>query len=281
MKLGGLGVAILVLISSQFTAAVDTPANDNQVLVDSVIKSFFKISDQICKKSVATGLKNLRNLTAVLNEFKDPVIKDIDEFLINSSKNNLTSFKENLMKSLNNSLLDIPNKHIPEFNKTFCEFYANYSQVANKTIKCRFDAFIKFLKNNDANNQSCYTTKFQSNLKVLIIKVALLYQDLDPAMNDFMRLTNDLMKKIQKWSREIKEGLQYCLGSIHKDCCIDEFIRANGTIILNDINITKAIPHIIWDLIINPFTDAPAKLIKTIGDNYDGLGKEMTKCIPK
>lgn len=192
--------------------------------MDSVVKSFFKISGQVCKKNVATGLKNLKNLTAILNEFKDPVIKDIDGFLKNSSKNNLTSFKETLIESLNRSLLDIPNKHIPEFNKTFCDFYANYSQAANKTIKCRFDAFNKLLKDNDGKNQSCYTSKFQNNIKVLIIKVAVLYQDLDGPMNDFLRLTNDLMMKIQKWSKDIKEGLQYCRGSTNKDCCIDEFV---------------------------------------------------------
>lgn len=192
--------------------------------MDSVVKSFFKISEQVCKKSVATGLKNLKNLTAILNEFKDPVIKDIDGFLINSSTNNLTSFKETLIESLNRSLLDIPNKHIPEFNKTFCDFYANYSQAANKTIKCRFDAFNKMLKDNDGKNQSCSTTKFQNNIKVLIVKVAVLYQDLDGPMNDFLRLTNDLMKKIHKWSKDIKEGLQYCVGSTNKDCCIDEFV---------------------------------------------------------
>ncbi|CAO1398362.1 unnamed protein product [Diamesa tonsa] len=278
MKLGGLGVAILVLIISQFTGTAEVPSNDNRVLVDSVVKSLFKISDQVCKKNVATGLKNLKNLTAILTEFKDPVTKDIDEFLINSSKNNLTSFKKTLIESLNKSLLDVPNKHIPEFNKTFCDFYANYSQAANKTIKCRFDAFNKFLKDNGGNNQSCYTTKFRNNIKVLIIKVASFYQDLDGPMNDFLRLTNDLMKTIQKWSKDIREGLQYCGRSLNKDCCIDEFILANGTTILNDINVTNAIPHIIWDLIIEQFTDAPAKLIKAIGDNYDGLDKELTKC---
>lgn len=188
------------------------------------MKSFFKISDQICKKNVATGLKNLNSLTAVLNKFRDPVIKDIDEFLINSSNNNLTQFKDTLIKSLNKSLSDIPNKHIPEFIKIFCEFYANYSQNTNKTIKSRFDAFNKLLKENGGNNQSCYTTKFQSNIKKLIIKVALLYQNLDVPMNDFMRLTNDLMKTIQKWNKDIKEGLQYCLRSMDKDCCIDEFV---------------------------------------------------------
>ena len=163
-------------------------------------------------------------MTTILNEFKDHVIEVIDGFLINSSKNNLTSFKETLIESLNKSLLDIPNKHIPEFNKTFCDFYANFSQAANKTIKCRFDAFNKFLKDNGGNNQSCYTTKFQNNIKVLIIKVAALYQDLDGSINDFLRLTNDLMKKIQKWSKDIKEGLQYCGGTLNMDCCIDEFV---------------------------------------------------------
>lgn len=265
--------------------------------VDCGVGSLKKIVNKKTVLNAKSGNENISAIIEILKNFQSSVDPKVNEFLKNKSIVSLIEFLSKLDSSIGSSIDAINNKFIPTQRDTVYEFNQNFLDIANKTIQCRVDTFLKSFEKFDKLEKGCYTSKFQRNAKRLMKKLRWIFRKfLGAPYNNWDLLLNKLKDKLNKWSVGISNGLDKCLNTTNIDCCIDEFVSwsnliviwhndllfvqvlANGTIILRDTNATNQITSVLSNSIDGSLDDIGSLIVQTIEDNYKQFNETIKCC---
>ncbi|CAO1397660.1 unnamed protein product [Diamesa serratosioi] len=226
--------------------------------------------------NVANG--NYSIVATKLKEFGSTVIPCITEFLQKHPNEDLSAFLQTLKASLEKSTLDIQQIHLPNVPKLINEFYYNFTQFENKSISCRFNSFLETVNKTEKAAHGCYISKFLRNFKKLTRALRKINrQTTIQPREQFYVFMKDIVDKLQKWLNDICDGLNKCANATNIDCCVKEFLWANGTVILRDTNVTDKIYNTVSSIILD-FVAPPATVTKLIGENYEKLDKDLKCC---
>ncbi|CAO1406987.1 unnamed protein product [Diamesa hyperborea] len=248
--------------------------------VDCGVGSLQKIVNKKTYLNAQSGNANISAIIEILKNFQSSVDPKVNNFLKNKSITSLIDFLSKLDISIGSSIDAIKNKFIPSQRDTVSAFNQNFLDIANKTIQCRVDTFLESFKKYEKLEKGCYLSKFQRNAKRLMKRLRWIFRKkLGAPYTNWEVLLNKLKDKLNKWSVGISNGLDRCLNSTNIDCCIDEFVLANGTIILRDTNATNQISSVLSNSIDGSLDNVGSLIVKTIADNYQQFNEAIKCCV--
>lgn len=193
--------------------------------VDCGVGSLKKIVNKKTILNEKSGNANITEIIEILKNFQSSVDPKVNEFLKNKSVASLNELLSKLNSSIGSSIDAITNKFIPTQRDTAYAFNENFLDIANKTIQCRVDTFLKSYEKYDKLEKGCYTSKFQRNAKRLMKKLRWIFRKfLGAPYINWDLLLNKLKDKLNKWSVGISNGFDKCLNITNMDCCINEFV---------------------------------------------------------
>ncbi|CAO1397646.1 unnamed protein product [Diamesa serratosioi] len=269
---------ILLVLSGQYVLGQRTKSIHNRV--DCGVASLKKITNKKSELYTKSGIANITAITDILKNFQSSVDPKINEFLKNKSVASLIDFLSKLDASIGSSIDAINNKLIASQRDTAYTFNQNFLDIANKTIQCRVDTFLESFKKYEKLEKGCYTSKFQRNAKRLMKRLRWIFRKyiVAPSVN-WNLLLNKLKDKLNKWSVGISNGLDKCMNSTNIDCCVDEFVLANGTLILRDTNTTNQITTVLSNSIDGSLDNIGSLIVQTIVDNYKQFNEAIKCCV--
>lgn len=181
--------------------------------------------DKVGPKNADITMQEYNNLIVLLNDFNSTVILCITEFLEKHPFEELSTFLMSLKASIDQSTIDLPTVHIPQVSLLSTHFYKNFSQIANRSLTCRLNAFVEKMSVTDKTARGCYVSKYQRNSNVLMKTLRKMYREIsqDP-LDQLLARLEDIKKKLIKWTVDLCDGLKRCSNSTNVHCCVTEFV---------------------------------------------------------
>lgn len=181
--------------------------------------------DKVIPKKGDIAIKEYKNLISLLENFNSTVIPCITEFLEKNPFAELSAFLMSLKASIDQSAINLQTVHIPQVSLLSSQFYNNFSQIANRSLTCRLNAFVEKINVTVKTARGCYVSKYQRNSKVLMKTLRKMYREISQIpLDQFLIIVEDIKNKLIKWTVDLCDGLKRCSNSTNVHCCVQEFV---------------------------------------------------------